>query len=133
MFNGVPDLRLRRPAALCAAVLALALGQTALPPLAAAQEQAAAFQPALGQAQPFSMDVLTQRARDLAAQPYRAPVVEQPEVLEKIDYDAHWKIRFRPEATVRVGDVPVQFFHLGTYFRNPVRIAVVEDLSLIHI
>ena len=127
MFNGVPDLRLRRPAALCAAVLALALGQTALRPLAAAQEQAAAFQPALGQAQPFSMDVLTQRARDLAAQPYRAPVVEQPEVLEKIDYDAHWKIRFRPEATVRVGDVPVQFFHLGTYFRNPVRIAVVED------
>ena len=87
----------------------------------------APFRPVLGPARPFDFADLTERARQLAAAPWVAPRIEQPEVLDRIDYDAHWKIRFRPETTVRVGDVPVQFFHLGTYFRNPVRISVVEN------
>lgn len=121
-------MRLRRSAALCAAALALTLGQPLIPAATApALAQQAPFTPTLGQARAFSFDVLTQRARDLAAQGYRAPVVEQPQVLEKIDYDAHWKIRFRPETTVTVGDVPVQFFHLGTYFRTPVKLSTVQD------
>lgn len=128
-------MRLRKPAPFRAAALALMLAPLlpAAPALAqdnaapASPAAAADFAPAYGQAQSFSFDVLTQRARDLARQPWQAPVVAQPEVLEKIDYDAHWKIRFRPEETVRVGDVPVQFFHLGTYFRNPIKISVVED------
>lgn len=90
-------------------------------------QQAQGFTAQLGQSQPFDFALLTERARQLAATPYQAPVVKQPEVLEKIDYDAHWKIRFRPDATVRIGDVPLQFFHLGTYFRNPVTISVVEN------
>lgn len=85
-----------------------------------------AFAPAYGAAQPFSFDLLAERARAMAAAPYHAPEVAQPEVLERIDYDAHWRIRFRPEATVTVGDVPMQFFHLGTYFRSPVKMSVVE-------
>lgn len=139
LINAVPlterssNLRLRSPAALCAAALALTLGQPLLPAnLLAAMAQDAtttadAFQPTLGQAQDFSFDTLAASARELAAKPFVAPVVEQPEVLDKIDYDAHWKIVFRPETTVKVGDVPVQFFHLGTYFRNPVKISTVED------
>lgn len=94
---------------------------------AMAQEQQADFTPSLSPAQVFSFDVLTARARDIAAKPYVAPTVEQPDILAKIDYDAHWKIKFRNEETLKVGDVPVQFFHLGTYFRSPVRISVVEN------
>ncbi|MBD3764379.1 MAG: glucan biosynthesis protein D [Rhodobacterales bacterium] len=75
---------------------------------------------------PFSFDLLAERARALAQAPHVPTPVEQPELLERIDYDAHWRIRFRPEATVTVGEVPVQFFHLGTYFRQPVRIFVTE-------
>lgn len=124
-------MRPRRSAALCAAALALTLGQALIPaatgPALAQQAQPGPFTPTLGEAQAFSFDVLTQRAHDLAAQGYMAPVVEQPDVLAKIDYDAHWKIKFRPETTVRIGDVPVQFFHLGTYFRTPVKLSVVES------
>ncbi|MGA0617333.1 glucan biosynthesis protein [Paracoccus sp. KR1-242] len=123
-------MHLRRPAALCAAALALALSQPLLLPstgAAFAQDAASSFQPSLGESRQFSFEELTDRARKIAAEPYVAPKVEQPEVLDKIDYDAHWRISFRPETTVKVGDVPVQFFHLGTYFRNPVKMSIVEN------
>ncbi|WP_134679184.1 glucan biosynthesis protein [Paracoccus ravus] len=123
-------MRLRSYVLTGIAGLALLLGQPLLPGSGArlaAQEATSAFKATLGPSQPFSFDLLADEARNLAATPYVAPVVAQPEVLERIDYDAHWKIRFRPETTVRVGDVPVQFFHLGTYFRNPITVGVVEN------
>ncbi|MEI4470479.1 glucan biosynthesis protein [Frigidibacter sp. MR17.24] len=85
------------------------------------------FTPAFGPARPFGFDDLAARAAALAAQPFAPVVVPQPEVLAAIDYDAHWRIRFRPEASVAVGAVPMQFFHLGTYFRSPVTVTVVQD------
>lgn len=85
--------------------------------------------PGLSAAQPFSFDLLAERAASLARTPYVPTPVDQPEVLEKIDYDAHWRIRFRPEATVTVGATPIQFFHLGTFFRQPVRMFVTEATS----
>ncbi len=75
----------------------------------------------------FSFDLLAERAATLARQPYVPTPVEHPEVLEKIDYDAHWRIRFRDAASVQVGDTSAQFFHLGTYFRQPVRIFTVAE------
>lgn len=114
--------------ALLLALMALPLARPAsaetVVPVSA--ETAAPFTPALGAAQPFSFDLLAGRAQALAAAPWQPDRVAQPEVLERIDYDAHWRIAFRPEATVRVGDIPVQFFHLGTYFRSPVQMNVVE-------
>ncbi|MTH60475.1 glucan biosynthesis protein D [Paracoccus litorisediminis] len=127
-LNGVSTLRIRRPALTCAAALGLLLCQPLLPVAGGtvlADEPS--FSAELGQSQPFDFASLTQRAKDMAASPYQPPVVAQPDVLEKIDYDAHWRIRFRPETTVKVGDVPLQFFHLGTYFRNPVKIGIVEN------
>ena len=85
------------------------------------------FQPQFGEAQEFSFDILTQKARDLASAPYVPAEVSQPGILDQIDYDAHWRIRFRPEATINAGDVPMQFFHPGTYFREPVQIHVAQD------
>ncbi|MGP3699674.1 glucan biosynthesis protein [Rhodobacter sp. NSM] len=81
--------------------------------------------PAFSAPAAFSFDLLAERAATLSRQPYVPTPVEHPEVLEKIDYDAHWRIRFRDEATVTVGGTPAQFFHLGTYFRQPVRIFTV--------
>ncbi len=85
------------------------------------------FMPDFGPSEPFSFDILKGRAEALANEPYQEPVVEHPDVLERIDYDAHWKIAFQREATVEVGDVPLQFFHLGTYFRSPVKMNVVDN------
>ncbi len=89
---------------------------------------AAAFEPQLGAAEPFSFDILVDKAKALAAKPYEEYKPPHPDLLDKIDYDAHWKIRFKPDSTIRLDDkIPLQFFHLGKYFRAPVRIALVEN------
>ncbi len=84
----------------------------------------------LGPARPFSFDGLREQARQLAARPYRAPLVRHPEVLERIDFDAHQQIRYRPEDALWAkgdGPYPVQFFHLGKLFQTPVRMHVVRN------
>lgn len=83
--------------------------------------------PNFGPAAPFSFDILKKRAEDLARRPFAPYEVKHPAELDKIDYDAHWRIKYREDATVKVGDVPLQFFHLGVYFRAPVRMSIVED------
>ncbi|HYQ91806.1 MAG TPA: glucan biosynthesis protein, partial [Candidatus Competibacteraceae bacterium] len=82
-----------------------------------------------GPAQPFSFDGLKEQARQLAAQPYQAPVIRHADILDKIDYDAHLEIQFRPEAALwQQGDgtYPVRFFHLGRLFPTPVKIYAVQ-------
>ena len=98
--------------------------------LAIAATTTVAAEPALklGAPQPFSFDSLIERARTLAAAPYEAPAVRAADTLEKIDYDAHWKIRFKPSETITIGkDAPIQFFHMGRYFKEPVRMYEVAD------
>ncbi|MGY8524748.1 glucan biosynthesis protein [Paracidovorax citrulli] len=83
----------------------------------------------LGKGQPFSHDALIARAREMATRPYVAPPTAPAAILEKIDYDAHGKIRYRTDEALFAdgpGQFPVTFFHLGTYFRVPVRMHVVE-------
>jgi glucans biosynthesis protein len=87
---------------------------------------------AQGAPQPYAYEDLVERARAAAGRPYRAPRVLAPEVLERIDYDAHGRIRFKPEAALFAdgpGRFPVTFFHLGRYFRTPVKMFVVEGGS----
>ncbi len=82
-----------------------------------------------GSAQPFSFEALKARAKDLAAKPYAPPPRPRPDVLERIDYDAHGKIRFKPEMALWANGPspwPVTFFHLGRYFQKAVRMHVVE-------
>lgn len=83
----------------------------------------------LGPPQPFSFDALKARAKDLAAKPYQAIARPRPEVLERIDYDAHGKIRFKTDMALWANGPspwPVTFFHLGRYFQKPVRMHVLE-------
>lgn len=85
-----------------------------------------------GTAEPFSFDALKARVREMAARPYAAPPTPLPDVLQRIDYDAHGKIRFKTERALWAdgpGRYPVTFFHLGRYFQKPVRMHVVAGGS----
>lgn len=107
-------------------VLQAALGSGAfllLPHLARAQAT-------VGDSQPFSFDVLRDRARDLAGQPFVAPKIADPDILDQVDYDRHNQVSFRPDRSLwqGQGDIsPVQAFFPGLYFRNPVRLHTVEN------
>lgn len=83
-----------------------------------------------GPAQAFSFEILIARAKALAARPYQPPPTPAPDMLEQIDYDAHGKIRFKPElglfAAEPKGRFAATFFHLGRYFKKPQRIHAAE-------
>ena len=77
----------------------------------------------------FDFDNVTDKARRLAAAPWREPQNQVPDWLLKISYDQWRDIRFRPEAALwRDRKVPfqVQFFHPGLYYNRVVKVSVVE-------
>ncbi|MEX2474525.1 glucan biosynthesis protein [Marinobacter sp.] len=85
------------------------------------------------QGKPFSYDWLCHHARALAARAYQpgpSGHATLPEALENLTWDDYQSIRFRPEQALW-RDTPspfqVQFFHLGLYFRKPVRFFEVSD------
>ena len=108
-------------------VMATAIIAGALPVL---PRRAAAEDPGMGKATPFSFDQVRQMARDLAKTAYAPAAVPDADILESIDYDLHNKITYRADRTLW-GDVPgaakVRFFHPGRYFKEPVDIFVVEN------
>ena len=76
---------------------------------------------------PFSFDGLVARAREMAMKPFAPTPVRGADLLEKIDFDAYQQITFRPEDSLFKGTrYPVRLFHLGRYFKSPVKIAIVE-------
>ncbi|MFW5835020.1 MAG: glucan biosynthesis protein, partial [Pseudomonadota bacterium] len=83
----------------------------------------------LGAAQPFAFADLVARARANAKRTFRPTVQAPAAVLDAIDYDAHWRIRFDPSASpvLPPDATPVQLFHLGRYAREPVAIHLIED------
>jgi glucans biosynthesis protein len=125
-----------------------ALGAIALPIAASASASAAAMPAAqasstaspppsppppialrFGRRSAFSFDALIEQARAAAAHPYAPPPTLPQDVLERINYEAHGKIRFKPEFALFAdgpGRFPVTFFHVGRYFRSPVRMYAVQ-------
>jgi periplasmic glucans biosynthesis protein len=100
--------------------------------LAALGVRSSAAAPALkfGDSNPFSFDGLVGRAKELASRPYIQASGPPSDILDKIDYAAHGKIAFKPEYALFAdgpGRYPITFFHLGVFFRVPVRMHVVED------
>jgi glucans biosynthesis protein len=75
------------------------------------------------------LSYVAQRARDLAAAPYRDSKGKVPDWLLGISYDQWRDIRFRSERALWA-DTPsrfqAQFFHLGLFYDRPVAINVVE-------
>src|SRR3546814_16707657 len=112
---------------IAASTSAVALAALGLPPSVLAADGLK-----LAKAQPFSHDALIAQARALAARPYIAPPVLSRAVLERIDYEAHGKIKFKIDDALFVdgpGAYPVTFFHLGRYFQVPVHMHVLDPSS----
>ncbi|MBK0398311.1 glucan biosynthesis protein [Limibaculum sp. M0105] len=108
--------------------LAATLGLTIAGATGAAHATAETL-PVLGPPTDFSFDRLVELARRSASEPYRTPVIAVPEQIDLIDYDAHWQIRFRDDASLMPAgpSAPIQLFHPGRYFREPVRVHLVEN------
>jgi glucans biosynthesis protein len=114
-----------RRSVLAAAGASLALSALGLPHRA----DAASAGLKLGPPQPFSFDALAQEAKALASRPYVRDHSLPQQVLDRIDYDAHGKIRFNTDYALfrdGPGPFPVTFFHLGHFFQTPVRMHVLE-------
>jgi periplasmic glucans biosynthesis protein len=109
-----------RRSLLTAAASSFALALAGLP----RKSRAASSTLKLGKSQPFSFEALVQEMQSRARQPFvRESVLPQP-VLESIDYEQHGKIKFNTQYALfreGPGEYPVTFFHLGKYFRTPVR------------
>ena len=82
-----------------------------------------------GRPEAFSFDGLVERARALSTKPYVPPYRPAPDVVAKIDYDEHGKIRFKPDRALFArgpGPYPVMFFHLGQWFKSSVKMHALE-------
>lgn len=113
------DLMTAALAASAAAALALAPGA------ASAQSGRLVF----GPARPFSWDELLRRAREAAAKPYAPPPRPAPAVVERIGYDQHGAMRFRPDAALFADApsvFPIAFFPLGKHFPATVRMHAID-------
>ncbi len=78
---------------------------------------------------PFSFEKLIASAKELSERPYQKPVVHDPALVQRIDFDAYQQIRFRPELAIwggGDGPYPIELFHVGRFFKEPVRIFVVS-------
>jgi glucans biosynthesis protein len=77
----------------------------------------------------FDFDNVVDKARRLAAAPWREPQNQVPDWLLKLSYDQWRDVRFRPESALwRDKKVPfqVQFFHPGLYYNRIVKVNVIE-------
>ncbi|MCC7252692.1 MAG: glucan biosynthesis protein [Hyphomicrobium sp.] len=84
---------------------------------------------ALGAPEPFSFDLLADRAAANAREPWVPTPKVVPAILDRIDYDAFQQIRFRPEMSLMLDQrhqLPVQLFHLGKFSREPVKVHLVQ-------
>lgn len=105
--------------------LAAALSLAGLPTSLLAAEPGVRF----GPAQPFDFDWLIGHAREMARRPYDPPPRPAPDVVQRIDYDAHGKLRTRPEAALwstSGGVYPITFVHMGRFFPKTVRLHAIE-------
>ncbi|URI10860.1 glucan biosynthesis protein D [Aquincola tertiaricarbonis] len=118
--------RLDRRHFITAAGSALGLAALGLP---AQAQPAAAAGLRLGPRKPFSFEALVARAEAMSRQAPTALVNLPREVLERIDYEAHGKLRFDTDSALfkdGPGPFPVTFFHMGRFFQTPVHMHVLD-------
>jgi len=105
-----------------------ALGSAGTPP---AQAAASPFSNVkLGDPQPFSFEALKKEAQRLINEPYRKPNIPAPEITSQIDYERWGHITYNTDHALYADTkerFPIEFFHLGMFFKKAVRIHVVEN------
>jgi glucans biosynthesis protein len=81
--------------------------------------------PRFGQPFAFSFDGLIERARKLAGEAYKAPYRPAPDIVSRIDYEVHGRIKWRNECALFLDGppttYPVTFFHLGQFFPKSIK------------
>ncbi|WP_390634489.1 glucan biosynthesis protein [Oryzibacter oryziterrae] len=85
---------------------------------------------------PFTRSTVADLARALAKKAYEAPDASMPQILDNLSYDQYRDIRFKPELSVWADKglpYQMQLFHRGSYFREPVEIAIVENGQATHL
>jgi glucans biosynthesis protein len=84
--------------------------------------------PGFGAPEPFSFERLVVQAKDMAQGPYQ-PRPATAQALTDLSPEQYREIRYRPERAQPLNDsaYSLQLFHLGSYYRFPVRIHLVED------
>ena len=100
-------------------------------PLLGLLPEAFAAEPGLrfAEPEPFSYELLIERAKAMAARPYAPPPQPAPDVVRRIDYDVHGKLRYRPEYALfgdGPGVYPVTFQFVGGFFPKSVRMHMVD-------
>jgi periplasmic glucans biosynthesis protein len=82
---------------------------------------------AFGTAFNFSYDILKKQALALSQKPYAPSPKPSPELVSKIDYDAHGKLKYKYDAAALADTAfPVTFQHVGQYFPFSVKMHQVE-------
>src|SRR5208337_4598928 len=107
----------------------LLIGSAAMGLAAAQASEAPERRMVFGPESSFSFDLLTGWAKDLSQRPFQKPAVRDAGLLERLDFDAYQQIKFRSDLAIWAhgdGPYPVELFHLGRYFKEPVRIFVVS-------
>ena len=101
--------------------LASLIAGTLVPTAWRTQVKAAA---ALAEPQPFAIERLQDRARQLATRDYLPSSDGLPRALTDLTYDQYRDIRFRPSQALWLNHAPfsVQLFHRGFFYKTPVRI-----------
>ncbi len=77
----------------------------------------------------FSWEALQGWAEAISQLPFKPAAPSDPELTRRIDYDAYQEIHYRDDAAIVPGpkSYPVELFHVGKYFMEPVRIFIVRD------
>jgi len=97
-------------------------------PKAEAQEADAGIK--FGPSMPFSYEALIEEARRLIGEAYRPPATPDPQITGKIDYEAWGKITYNTDYALYAAAkerFPVEFFHLGMFFRKAIHVHKVEN------
>lgn len=84
----------------------------------------------LGKPQPFDYAWLKGQARALANAPFRPARDDIPDVLKNLDWDQYQDIRYRADHALWTQDrlrFRVKLFHLGLFYKTPIRIFEVSD------
>ncbi len=110
--------------------LKVAAATGALGAVGAPSAEAAANGIKFGPAAPFSFEALKEEARRLVNQPFRPPASPNPEITSKIDYETWGHITYNTDHALYADTkerFPVEFFHLGMFFKKAVRIHAVQN------
>ncbi|MBU2976878.1 glucan biosynthesis protein [Alteromonas sp. C1M14] len=82
----------------------------------------------------FTFDDLKAMAKASASQPYHPTTVPAPDLIDKIGYDQHWKIRFKEDESLYADSKksPIQLFYPGRYFPQPVKIYLRDEDNIVN-